>query len=77
MSAFIKEIDPNHLVTWGGEGGFNWESDDWAYNSSDSGDFNVEIAINTIDFSVFHLYPDVSVLPYELKGNDIDADYVP
>lgn len=58
MSSFIKELDPHHLVTWGGEGGFNRESDDWAYNGSDGGDFDHEIAIDTIDFGVFHSYPD-------------------
>lgn len=58
MSAYIKELDPNHLVTWGGEGGFNRESDDWAYNGSDGGDFESELAIPTIDFGVFHTYPD-------------------
>ena len=62
MSAFVKELDPNHLVTWGGEGGFNRESDDWAYNGADGGDFDAEIAIDTIDFGVFHTYPDVSAL---------------
>ncbi|RSL89287.1 putative mannan endo-1,4-beta-mannosidase C [Fusarium floridanum] len=58
MSAYIKSLDPYHLVTWGGEGGFNIESDDWAYNGSDGGDFDHEIAIPTIDFGVFHSYPD-------------------
>nr|ADW82104.1 endo-beta-1,4-mannanase [Chaetomium sp. CQ31] len=58
MSQYIKSLDPNHLVTWGGEGGFNRESDDWAYNGSDGGDFDHEISLDTIDFGVFHSYPD-------------------
>ncbi|KAJ3545585.1 hypothetical protein NM208_g2449 [Fusarium decemcellulare] len=58
MSAYIKSLDPYHLVTWGGEGGFNRESDDWAYNGSDGGDFDHEIALPNIDFGVFHTYPD-------------------
>ncbi|KAF4984488.1 hypothetical protein FZEAL_336 [Fusarium zealandicum] len=58
MSAYIKSLDPHHLVTWGGEGGFNRESDDWAYNGSDGGDFDHEIALPNIDFGVFHTYPD-------------------
>ncbi|PGH11412.1 mannan endo-1,4-beta-mannosidase C [Helicocarpus griseus UAMH5409] len=58
MSTFIKELDQNHLVTWGGEGGFNRESDDWAYNGSDGGDFDAELALKNIDFGTFHSYPD-------------------
>ena len=58
MSGYIKSLDPHHLVTWGGEGGFKIESDDWAYNGADGGDFDQELAIGTIDFGVFHSYPD-------------------
>ena len=58
MSAFVKSIDPNHMVTWGGEGTFNRESDDWTYNGSDGGDFDAELALSNIDFGVFHSYPD-------------------
>ncbi|KAI0179844.1 glycoside hydrolase family 5 protein [Hypoxylon sp. FL1284] len=59
MSAYVKELDPDHLVTWGGEGGFAWPAgDDWAYDGSDGGDFDANIALPAIDFGVFHTYPD-------------------
>lgn len=58
ISTYIKSLDSNHLVTWGGEGGFNIESDDWAYNGSDGGDFDHELTLDNIDFGVFHSYPD-------------------
>ncbi|OTA99048.1 glycoside hydrolase family 5 protein [Hypoxylon sp. CI-4A] len=58
MSTFIKGLDPDHLVTWGGEGGFNRESDDSSYNGSDGGDFDANLALPNIDFGVFHTYPD-------------------
>jgi mannan endo-1,4-beta-mannosidase len=58
MSTYIKRLDPHHLVTWGGEGGFNYDSDDWAYNGSDGGDFEAELKLKNIDFGVFHSYPD-------------------
>ncbi|AEO71901.1 glycoside hydrolase family 5 protein [Thermothielavioides terrestris NRRL 8126] len=58
MSAYIKTLDRRHLVTWGGEGEFNRQSDDWAYSGADGGDFDNELAIDTIDFGVFHSYPD-------------------
>lgn len=59
MSTYVKLLDPNHLVTWGGEGGFNRAgSADWAYNGADGGDFDHELSLKNIDFGVFHSYPD-------------------
>ncbi|KAJ2902221.1 GH5 mannanase [Zalerion maritima] len=62
MSAFVKRLDENHLVTWGGEGEFDRNSTgaetDWAYAGADGGDFDAEIRIGTIDFGTFHSYPD-------------------
>lgn len=58
MSEYIKQLDPNHMVTWGGEGDFNRDSDDWAYDGTNGGDFEAEIALASIDFGVFHSYPD-------------------
>ncbi|KAK3680921.1 putative mannan endo-1,4-beta-mannosidase C [Podospora appendiculata] len=58
MSAYIKSLDAHHLVTWGGEGGFNIASDDWAYNGADGGDFDHELSLPSVDFGVFHSYPD-------------------
>lgn len=58
MSTFVKSLDPNHLVTWGGEGGFNVESDDGFYNGYDGGDFDHELSLENIDFGTFHSYPD-------------------
>lgn len=58
MSTYIKKLDPHHLVTWGGEGEFKRDSDDWAYSSADGGDFDHEIGLKNIDFGTFHSYPD-------------------
>jgi mannan endo-1,4-beta-mannosidase len=59
MSTYIKTLDAHHLVTWGGEGGFNSpSSQDWAYNGADGGDFSHELSLPNIDFGVFHSYPD-------------------
>ncbi|KAM0322179.1 hypothetical protein ACHAQA_009669 [Verticillium albo-atrum] len=58
ISTYVKSLDANHLVTWGGEGGFNRESDDHFYNGGDGTDFDAELALPNIDFGVFHSYPD-------------------
>lgn len=57
ISAYIKSLDKNHLVTWGGEGGFNSGGESF-YDGSDGGDFTANLAIKTIDFGTFHSYPD-------------------
>ncbi|RPA89549.1 glycoside hydrolase [Choiromyces venosus 120613-1] len=59
LSSFIKNIDPHHLVTIGGEGEFNFPGNpDWAYSSGNGGDFYEELQVDTIDYGTFHLYPD-------------------
>jgi len=58
MSAYIKSLDPHHLVTTGSEGGFNVASDDWAYNGADGSDFDAELRLKDVDFGTFHSYPD-------------------
>ncbi|KAH7912403.1 glycoside hydrolase family 5 protein [Hygrophoropsis aurantiaca] len=58
MSAYIKSVDANHLVGLGDEGWFNYpNSTDTAYDGSQGIDFNANLAIETIDFGTFHLYP--------------------
>ncbi|KAF2744450.1 glycoside hydrolase family 5 protein [Sporormia fimetaria CBS 119925] len=59
MSTYIKSLDKNHLVTWGGEGGFNYAGNpDGFYNGYDGGDFETELALPNVDFGTFHSYPD-------------------
>lgn len=60
MSTYVKSLDPHHLVTWGGEGGFNLDSGsgDGFYSGSDGGDFDRELGFESVDFGTFHSYPD-------------------
>ncbi|KAK5661805.1 hypothetical protein OQA88_9907 [Cercophora sp. LCS_1] len=59
MSSYIRTLDPHHLVTWGGEGEFNLGPDaPNRYGGANGGDFDHEIALDSIDFGVFHSYPD-------------------
>jgi len=55
MPEYIKSIDPHHLVTWGGEGEFNLGAGSHnRYDGGNGGDFDHEIGLYSIDFSVFH-----------------------
>jgi len=64
MARFIKSVDSNHLVTSGSEGFFGPSTPSLlAYNPGDwTNDHGVDFVANhnssSIDFGVFHLYPD-------------------
>ncbi|GFG18261.1 mannan endo-1,4-beta-mannosidase F [Aspergillus udagawae] len=57
-SAYIKSLDPNHMVTTGEEGmGLTVDSDgSYPYSSYEGNDFAKNLAIPDIDFGVYHLY---------------------
>ncbi|KAI0266756.1 glycoside hydrolase family 5 protein [Gloeopeniophorella convolvens] len=58
ISAFIKSIDPNHLVAIGDEGFFNEPGNpSYPYQGTEGVDFAANILVPTIDFGTFHLYP--------------------
>ena len=59
MSAHIKSIDPDHLVSIGDEGFYNDpNNNDYPYTDYEGGDWPREIEISTIDYGTVHLYPD-------------------
>ncbi|MCJ1359291.1 MAG: hypothetical protein MMC33_009292 [Icmadophila ericetorum] len=59
-SAYIKSIDSRHMVAIGDEGWFYPPEGDgsYAYSGVQGVDFVKNIAIKTIDYATFHLYPD-------------------
>ncbi|KAF8161065.1 CEL4a mannanase [Crassisporium funariophilum] len=59
MSAYIKSIDGNHLVALGDEGFYNNPSaPTYPYQGGEGIDFDVNLAISSIDFGTFHSYPE-------------------
>ncbi|KZP21648.1 glycoside hydrolase family 5 protein [Athelia psychrophila] len=59
MSAYIKTIDSNHLVGLGDEGFINDSASDYPYQGNSIGiDFAANLAISSLDFGTFHLYPE-------------------
>ncbi|KEY64236.1 hypothetical protein S7711_09029, partial [Stachybotrys chartarum IBT 7711] len=64
-SAYIKSLDPNHLVTLGDEG-FGLPGDgSYPYGYSEGSDFARNLNITTLDFATFHLYPESWGTTYE------------
>jgi mannan endo-1,4-beta-mannosidase len=57
MSAYLKSIDPNHMVAVGDEG-FLASGGHWLFEATDGVDHEALTAVKNIDFGTFHVYPD-------------------
>ena len=58
ISAYIKSLDPWHLVCVGDEGFFNEPGkQDWPYNGTEGVDTEALANIKTVDFGTYHTYP--------------------
>ena len=58
MSAYIKSIAPNHMVSVGDEGFLDGGGEHWAYKANDGVDHEKITAVPTVDFGTFHMYPE-------------------
>ena len=59
MSEHVKSLDPNHMVAVGDEGFFNRPGQGSEhYTGKDGADHEAFLALKSIDFGTFHLYPD-------------------
>ncbi|KAE8453973.1 hypothetical protein EG329_007749 [Mollisiaceae sp. DMI_Dod_QoI] len=57
-SAYIRSLDPNHMITMGDEGFMNGGGDgSYPYTTSEGMDFEANLKIPDISFGTFHLYP--------------------
>jgi mannan endo-1,4-beta-mannosidase len=63
ISAYIKSLDPGHMVTLGDEGwlypnaaaGYDGS---YAYSGAEGVDFVANLKVKTLDYGTFHLYPN-------------------
>ena len=62
ISAYIKSLDGHHMVSLGDEGwlepSFVGGDGSYAYSGYEGVDFVKNLAISTIDYGTFHMYPD-------------------
>jgi mannan endo-1,4-beta-mannosidase len=65
MSAFLKRLDPNHLLALGDEGFFYRKGPGHLYDGTYGVDFEAVLAIEQIDFGTYHFYPQ----QWGLSGN--------
>jgi mannan endo-1,4-beta-mannosidase len=58
MSAYIKSLDPNHMVAVGDEGFLASGPSAWPYEAPYGVDSEAFARLPSIDFGTYHLYPD-------------------
>jgi mannan endo-1,4-beta-mannosidase len=62
ISKYIKSLDSNHMVTLGDEGWFapadNIGDGSYGYGGAEGVDWVANLKIKTLDYGVFHLYPN-------------------
>jgi len=57
-SAYVRSLDPSHMITLGDEG-FGIPGDStYPYGTSEGVDFVKNLKIKDLDFGTFHMYPD-------------------
>ncbi|KAA8914489.1 putative mannan endo-1,4-beta-mannosidase A [Sphaerosporella brunnea] len=75
MSAYIKSLDPNKLVSLGDEGFFNRSSStSYPYQGGEGIDFEENLKITTLDYGIAHMYPSNWGQTYEW-GNQWISDH--
>ncbi|KAF2460495.1 putative mannan endo-1,4-beta-mannosidase A-1 [Lineolata rhizophorae] len=58
ISAYIKSLDPDHMVTLGDEGmGLTGGDGSYPYQYTEGSDWEAALDIETLDFATFHYYP--------------------
>lgn len=58
MSAYVKSLAPRHMVSVGDEGFFAGSPGQFAYDGHVGVDHAALLALDTVDFGTFHLFPD-------------------
>ncbi|KAI0639776.1 glycoside hydrolase [Trametes polyzona] len=79
QSDFVRSLDPNHLITTGGEGHFFWKKpvkywfnhslvSDYNFNGQAGEDF--DLLLPNIDFGTYHLYPQSWYSELDFPGSN-------
>ncbi|HLV66021.1 MAG TPA: cellulase family glycosylhydrolase [Polyangiaceae bacterium] len=73
MSAYIKSLDPNHMVAVGDEGFLAGGGSGFPYQAADGVDHRALTALPNVDFGTFHLYPDNWNLGIDFGNHWVEA----
>ncbi|KAI0178763.1 glycoside hydrolase family 5 protein [Hypoxylon sp. FL1284] len=73
-SAYVKSLDPAHMVTLGDEGfGLGGGDGGYPYQRAEGLDFAANLAVDSLDFATFHLYPSSWGTEYDWGNSWIEA----
>lgn len=80
MSAYVKSLDPYHMVSVGDEGFFNWKYEEatsndrnhYIYAGAEGVDFTKLMSIDTIDFGTPHMYME----DWGVSNKNGDANWI-
>ncbi len=78
MSAYVKSLDPNHMVSVGDEGFYNLSGNEinsnklpnYPYSGYEGADFDKLMSLKTVDFGTPHMYVDQWGLKFGDSGDD-------
>ncbi|KAI0721256.1 glycoside hydrolase [Cerioporus squamosus] len=81
QSNYVRSLDPDHLITTGGEGHFYWKNprkywfnntlvSDYNYNGEAGEDFDHDLLLPNIDFGTYHLYPQSWYSELDFPGSN-------
>jgi len=73
MSAYVKSLDPNHMVAVGDEGFLESGPTAWPYEAPYGVDSEAFARLPNIDFGTYHLYPDHWGLSQRFGNDWIEA----
>ncbi|KAJ8521415.1 hypothetical protein ONZ45_g1841 [Pleurotus djamor] len=82
---FVRRLDPNHLITTGGEGQFTWRNPikywangqlvtDYNFDGQAGEDFDKDLALRNIDFGTYHMYPQYWYAPLDFPGSNYSME---
>ncbi|KAJ7181760.1 glycoside hydrolase [Mycena crocata] len=78
QSDFIRNLDPHHLITTGGEGHFYWKTPEFAgdynFNGQAGEDFDHDLTLSNIDFATYHMYPQTWYPQLDFPGSNFSVE---
>ncbi|KAH8119717.1 glycoside hydrolase [Phellopilus nigrolimitatus] len=85
QSDFVRSLDPDHMITTGGEGQFYWAqppviwtdnvpASDYNFDGRAGEDFELDLRLPNIDFGSYHMYPQTWYPQLDFPGSNFSVE---